>query len=84
MKKTVIEMTTKTGRQYNNFQTAPQSADPKKQKKFNEEALAQAEYEAHCLLQAQIWILRQFIVLRVISLKKIFLKGFALQNEATD
>lgn len=50
MEKTVIEMTTKTGRQYNNFQTAVQSADPKKQKKFNEEALAQAEYEAHCML----------------------------------
>ena len=50
MKKTVIEVTTKRGRQYNNFQTAVQSTDIKKQKKFNEEALAQAEYEAHCLL----------------------------------
>ena len=84
MEKTVIEITTKTGRQYNNFQTAVQSADPKKQKKFNDEALAQAEYEAHCLLQGQIWILRRFIVLRVFSLKEIFSKGFALQNEATD
>ena len=50
MKKTVIEVTTKRGRQYNNFQTATKSVDPEKQRKYNIVAIAQAEYEAHFLL----------------------------------
>lgn len=45
-----IKIKTKSGRDYVNYQEPVQSTDPKKQKKFNEEALAQAEYEAHCLL----------------------------------
>ena len=48
--KTVIEVTTKKGRQYNNFQTAVQSTNPDKQRKYNLDAIAQAEYEAHFLL----------------------------------
>ena len=46
----VINLSTKTGKQYSNFQTVPFSTDPKKQAKATVDAQVQAEYEAHCLL----------------------------------
>ena len=45
-----IKFMTKSGRDYINYQTPVQSADPKKQKKHTEDALEQAKYEASCLL----------------------------------
>lgn len=45
-----VKIKTKSGRDYVNYQEPVQSADPKKQKKYNEDAMLQAEYEASCLL----------------------------------
>lgn len=50
MKNNTVKIKTKSGRDYINYQVPVQSADTKKQKKHNEDAMEQAKYEAHCLL----------------------------------
>ncbi len=45
-----ITLTTKSGKEYKNFQTPEFNKDKKKMQKNREDAMAQAKYEASCLL----------------------------------